>query len=68
MSNTRLSGQIKPSQELFTQFQLKTHLEICDILFLQFDESTDISDITHIEVMLRMVFSIFTVKEDVLHI
>lgn len=50
------------------QTQLKTDLEICDWFSLQFDESTDISDTAQLAVMVRMVFSNFTVKEDMLQI
>lgn len=50
------------------QTQLKTDLEICDYFSLQFDESTDISDTAQLAVMVRMVFSNFTVKEDLLTI
>ena len=50
------------------QTQLKTDLEICDWFSLQFDESTDISDTAQLAVIVRMVFSNFTVKEDMLQI
>jgi hypothetical protein len=50
------------------QTQLRTDLEICDWFWLQFDESTDISDPAKLAVMVRMVFSNFTVKEDMLQI
>lgn len=50
------------------QTQLKTDLEICDCFSLQFDESTDISDTAQLAVMVRMVFSNFTVKEELLQI
>ena len=50
------------------QTQLNTNLEICDWFSLQFDESTDISDTAQLAVMVRMVFSNFTVKEDMLQI
>ncbi|XP_023232148.1 zinc finger BED domain-containing protein 5-like [Centruroides sculpturatus] len=50
------------------QTQLKSDLEICEWFSLQFDESTDISDTAQLAVMVRMVFSDFTVKEDLLKI
>lgn len=48
--------------------QLKTDLEICDWFSLQFEESIDILDTTQLAVMVRLVFSNFTVKEDPLQI
>lgn len=48
--------------------QLKTDLEICDWFSLQFEESIDILDTTQLAVMVRLVFSNFTVKEDLLQI
>ena len=50
------------------QTQLKTDLEICDWFLLQIDESIDISDTAQLAVMVRMVFSNFAVKEDMLQI
>lgn len=50
------------------QTQLKSDMEICDWFSLQFDESTDISDTAQLAVMIRMVFSNFTVKESLLKI
>ena len=50
------------------QTQLKTEFEICDWFLLQFDESTDISDTAQLAIMVRIVFSNFTVKEDTLQI
>ncbi|KAG8233889.1 hypothetical protein J437_LFUL005216 [Ladona fulva] len=48
------------------QTLLKSDLEICDYFSLQFDESTDVTDTAQLAVMVRMVFSNFTVKEDLL--
>ncbi|XP_023225070.1 zinc finger BED domain-containing protein 5-like [Centruroides sculpturatus] len=45
------------------QTQLKSDLEISEWFSLQFDESTDISYIAQLAVMVRMVFSDFTVKD-----
>lgn len=80
LTNVRLSQQYKTQLSNNTvtrrihvistdiQTQLKTDLEICDWFSLQFDESTDISDTAQLAVMVRMVFSNFTVKEDMLQI
>jgi hypothetical protein len=48
------------------QTQLKSDLELCDWFSLQFDESTDISDTAQLATMVRMEFSDFTVKEELL--
>uniref|UniRef100_K7FGN3 HAT C-terminal dimerisation domain-containing protein n=1 Tax=Pelodiscus sinensis TaxID=13735 RepID=K7FGN3_PELSI len=48
------------------QTQLKDDLEICDWFSLQFNESTDILDTEQLAVMVRMEFSDFTVKEELL--
>ncbi|XP_075768584.1 general transcription factor II-I repeat domain-containing protein 2A-like [Pelodiscus sinensis] len=50
------------------QTQLKDDLEICDWFSLQFDVSTDISDTAQLAVMVRMVFSDFTIKEELLKV
>lgn len=50
------------------QTQLTDDLEICDWFSLQFDESTDISDTAQLAIMVRMVFSDFTVKEELLKV
>uniref|UniRef100_K7GCV0 Uncharacterized protein n=1 Tax=Pelodiscus sinensis TaxID=13735 RepID=K7GCV0_PELSI len=50
------------------QTQLKDDLEICDWFSLQFHESTDISDTAQLAVMVRMVFSDFTIKEELLKV
>ena len=63
LSNNTVTRMNAISKDI--QTQLKTHLEICAWFSLQFDESTDISDTA---VMVRMVFSNFTVKEVMLQI
>jgi hypothetical protein len=50
------------------QTELKSDLELCDWFSLQFDESTDISDTAPLAIMMRMVFSDFTVKEELLKV
>jgi hypothetical protein len=50
------------------QTQLKSDLEPCDWFSLQFDESTDISGTAQLATMVRMVFSDFTVKEELLKV
>jgi hypothetical protein len=43
-------------------------LELCDWFSLQFDELTNISDTAQLAIMMRMVFSDFTVKEELLKV
>ncbi|XP_021928903.1 general transcription factor II-I repeat domain-containing protein 2A-like [Zootermopsis nevadensis] len=50
------------------QTQLKSGLELCDWFSLQFDESTDVSDTAQLAIMVRMVFSDFSVKEELLKV
>ncbi|XP_069470005.1 general transcription factor II-I repeat domain-containing protein 2B-like [Ambystoma mexicanum] len=46
--------------------QLRSDLEKCDFMSLQFDESTDIEDTAQLSIFIRMVFEDSSVKEDIL--
>ncbi|XP_069476392.1 general transcription factor II-I repeat domain-containing protein 2-like [Ambystoma mexicanum] len=46
--------------------QLRSDLEKCDFMSLQFHESTDIEDTAQLSIFIRMVFEDSSVKEDIL--
>lgn len=46
--------------------EVKPGLKICDWFSVHFGSLTDISDTAHLTIMERMLFSNFTVKEDLL--
>jgi hypothetical protein len=50
------------------QTQTKSDLELCEWFSLQFDESADISETAQLATMVRMIFSDFTVKEELLKV
>ncbi|XP_050508156.1 general transcription factor II-I repeat domain-containing protein 2-like [Diabrotica virgifera virgifera] len=52
------------SNDIF--LQLRTDLDNCVYFSLQLDESTDVVDTAQMTVFVRMVFSDFTIKEDLL--
>jgi hypothetical protein len=52
------------SNDIF--LQLRTDLDNCVYFSLQLDESTDVVDTAQMAVFVRMVFSDFTIKEDLL--
>lgn len=65
LSNNTVARRICPTH---IQNQLKSDMKKCNRFSLQFDESTDLSDIVQLAVMVEMVFSNFTVEEDLLKI
>src|SRR5258705_7784483 len=54
------------SSDLF--YQLKNDLQKCCYFSLQLDESTDVIDTSQLEIFVKMIFSDFTVKEDLIKI
>uniref|UniRef100_A0A6P7GEG1 Zinc finger BED domain-containing protein 5-like n=1 Tax=Diabrotica virgifera virgifera TaxID=50390 RepID=A0A6P7GEG1_DIAVI len=63
-ANTAMRRVEVMSNDIF--LQLRTDLDNCVYFSLQLDESTDVVDTAQMAVFVRMVFSDFTIKEDLL--